>query len=41
MFGLGILWLRRLAGVESPERFLVESRHQRGSGDAHAEVTTG
>ncbi|HEU0285612.1 MAG TPA: type II secretion system F family protein [Nocardioidaceae bacterium] len=40
MFGLAILWLRRLAGVETPERFLVESRYQR-AGEAHAEVTTG
>jgi Flp pilus assembly protein TadB len=42
MFGLGILWLRRLAGVESPERFLVESRHQRRlAPEAQSEVTTG
>ena len=40
MFGLAILWLRRLAGVETPERFLVERRYQR-AGEAHAEVTTG
>ena len=40
MFGLAILWLRRLAGVETPERFLVESRYQR-AGESHAEVTTG
>jgi Flp pilus assembly protein TadB len=25
LFGLGVLWLRRLAGVETPERFLVQS----------------
>jgi len=40
MFGLGIVWLRRLAGVEAPERFLIESRHQR-SLQAQSEVTTG
>jgi Flp pilus assembly protein TadB len=40
LFGLGIVWLRRLAGVETPERFLVESRHQRAT-ELHAEVTTG
>lgn len=40
LFGLGILWLRRLAGVEAPERFLVESRHQRAT-DTHSEVTSG
>lgn len=28
LFGLGILWLRRLAGVESAERFLVRGRHE-------------
>ena len=39
IFGLGIIWLRRLAGVEAPERFLIESRHQRGV--SHSEVTTG
>jgi Flp pilus assembly protein TadB len=30
IFAAGILWLRRLAGIEMPERFLVQSRHQRG-----------
>jgi Flp pilus assembly protein TadB len=40
LFGLGILWLRRLAGVETPERFLVASRHQRAV-ELHSEVTTG
>jgi Flp pilus assembly protein TadB len=40
LFGLGIVWLRRLAGVETPERFLVESRHQRAV-ELHGEVTTG
>jgi Flp pilus assembly protein TadB len=39
IFGLGIIWLRRLAGVEAPERFLIESRHQRVA--THSEVTTG
>jgi Flp pilus assembly protein TadB len=39
IFGLGIIWLRRLAGVEAPERFLIESRHQRAV--SHSEVTTG
>ncbi len=39
IFGLGIIWLRRLAGVEAPERFLIESRHQRVV--THSEVTTG
>ncbi len=29
MFVAGVMWLRRLAGVDSPERFLVRSRHQR------------
>jgi Flp pilus assembly protein TadB len=41
LFGLGIVWLRRLAGVEAPERFLIESRHQRAADVTHAEVTTG
>jgi Flp pilus assembly protein TadB len=42
IFGLGILWLRRLAGVEAPERFLIESRHQRRLAvETHSEVTTG
>jgi Flp pilus assembly protein TadB len=30
LFGLGVLWLRRLAGVEVPERFLVQS-HRRAT----------
>ena len=30
LFSLGVLWLRRLAGVETPERFLVQS-HRRGA----------
>jgi Flp pilus assembly protein TadB len=30
LFGLGVFWLRRLAGVDVPERFLVQS-HRRGS----------
>jgi Flp pilus assembly protein TadB len=30
LFALGVFWLRRLAGVEVPERFLVQS-HRRGS----------
>lgn len=40
IFGLGVVWLRRLAGVEQPERFLVESRHHRAT-DSHSEVTSG
>lgn len=28
IFAAGILWLRKLAGIEMPERFLVQSRHQ-------------
>jgi Flp pilus assembly protein TadB len=40
MFGLGIVWLRRLAGVEAPARFLIESRHQ-GSVQPQSEVTSG
>lgn len=30
LFGLGVFWLRRLAGVDVPERFLVQSQ-RRGS----------
>jgi Flp pilus assembly protein TadB len=30
LFALGVFWLRRLAGVDVPERFLVQS-HERGS----------
>jgi Flp pilus assembly protein TadB len=32
MFAGGVMWLRRLSGVEAPERFLVESRYQRDVG---------
>ena len=28
LYGLAIMWLRRLSGVRQPERFLVQSRHQ-------------
>src|SRR5690625_1034954 len=28
LYALAVLWLRRLAGVRQPERFLVQSRHQ-------------
>ncbi|UPK72942.1 type II secretion system F family protein [Nocardioidaceae bacterium SCSIO 66511] len=28
LYALSIMWLRRLAGVRQPERFLVQSRHQ-------------
>ncbi len=31
LFVLGILWLRRLSGVEAPERFLVDSRNDRAA----------
>jgi Flp pilus assembly protein TadB len=40
MFGLGIVWLRRLAGVEAPARFLIEIRHH-GSLQPQSEVTSG
>ena len=39
LFGLGIVWLRRLAGVESPERFLVAGRHQREADPVAEQVT--
>ena len=32
MFAGGVIWLRRLSGVEAPERFLVEGRFQRDAG---------
>jgi hypothetical protein len=28
LFSLGVMWLRRLAGVEVPERFLVQHGRQ-------------
>ena len=40
LFGLGVVWLRKLAGVEAPELFLIESRHQRAL-TAQSEVTSG
>jgi len=32
MFAAGVMWLRRLSGVDAPERFLVEGRYQREAG---------
>lgn len=32
MFAGGVIWLRRLSGVDAPERFLVEGRYQREAG---------
>jgi Flp pilus assembly protein TadB len=40
LFGLGVVWLRRLAGVEVPERFLVQS-HRRGTERLDVVVATG
>jgi Flp pilus assembly protein TadB len=40
LFGLGVIWLRKLAGVEAPERFLIDSRHQRAL-TPQSEVTSG
>jgi len=39
MFAGGVIWMRRLSGVETPERFLVAGRYQRDSGGQLEQVT--